>query len=169
MGTLVDAGWDALSRGSWNDALALLRDLGDDPEALEGVGIAHWWLDDADATFEAREAAYRLYQERGDRLGAARVASALAWDSILCGGRTAVAAGWLERSARLLEEEPLGLEHAWLAVREAEVALASGASPEGRDAARRAVAIGEQLGLEEVQVAGRFSLLTSFNGDCAPI
>ena len=155
VGDLVNAGWDALSRGSWNDALALLRDAGDDPEALEGVGIAQWWLDDADATIEAREASYRLYQKLGDRLGAARVASALAWDAILFGGRTAVARGWLERSARLLEEEPLGPEHAWLAVREAEVALASGASPDGRIAARRAVLIGEQLGLEEVKVAGR--------------
>src|SRR4051794_55915 len=125
--TDLSAGWNALSQGKWDDALALFRGRDDDPEALEGVGIAQWWLDDADATLEARECAFRLYRSAGDRVGAARVASALAWDSLLFGGRAAVARGWLERAARLLADEPTCAEHAWLAVREAEVALNAGA------------------------------------------
>jgi ATP/maltotriose-dependent transcriptional regulator MalT len=152
---VVAAGWEALSRGSWAEALALLRDLEDDPEALEVAGVAHWWLDDADRTIAVRERAYRLYQERRDPLGAARVASALAWDCILFGGRTAVAQGWLDRAARLLADEPASPEHAWLAVREAEVALAAGTPIAGRDAARRAIAIAGALGREDVQVVGR--------------
>ena len=132
MADAVVAGWDALSRAAWEEALALLGAAGDDPEALEAAGVAHWWLDHADETVDTRERAYRLYRERGDRLGAARVAAALAWDSILFGGRTAVARGWLDRAARLLAEEQLSVEHAWLAVREAEVALASGRPDEAR-------------------------------------
>ena len=155
-GGMVDvaAGWDALSRGSWSEALVLLGDAGDDAEALEAMGVAHWWLDDADATIETRERAYRGYRERGDELGAARVASALAWDSVLFGGRLAVAQGWLDRAARLLPAE-LGPEHAWLAVREAEVALAAGTPTVARAAARRAISVATQLGREDVQVVGR--------------
>ena len=102
----VAAGWEALARGAWDEALAELVPLGDDPEALEGVGLAAWWLDDAEATLDARERAFRLYRQRGDAAAAARVAAALAWDSVLFGGRAAVAQGWLERSRRLLAELP---------------------------------------------------------------
>lgn len=155
MTSAVGAGWEALARGAWAEALALLDGVEDDPEALEAIGVASWWLDDADATIDARERAYRIYRDRGDRLGAARVAGALAWDSILFGGRTAVARGWLDRGTRLLEEERLGPEHAWLAVREAEVALAAGAPALAKEAARRAISIAGQVDREDVQVVGR--------------
>jgi hypothetical protein len=39
------------------------------PEALEGLGLAAWRLDDAAVTFDARERAYRLYRQDGDREG----------------------------------------------------------------------------------------------------
>jgi ATP/maltotriose-dependent transcriptional regulator MalT len=151
----VAAGWEALSRASWAEARALVQDVDDDPEALEIVGVAHWWLDDADATINARQLAYRVYQRRGDRRGAARVASALAWDVILFGDRTAVARGWLDRAARLLVDEPLCAEHAWLAVREAEVALAEGSPITAREAAERAIEIAATLSREDVEVVGR--------------
>lgn len=104
---------------------------------------------------EAHERAYRLYRAAGDRVGAARIASCLAWDSLLFGGRPAVARGWLERAARLLADEPTCAEHAWLAVREAEVALNQGTPEVARAAARRAIAIGEETGQEDVQVVAR--------------
>jgi hypothetical protein len=126
--------WDALATGAWEEALALVAGAGDDPDALEAAGVAHWWLDHADETIAARERAYRLYRERGDRRGAARVAGALAWDSVLFGGRLAVAQGWLARAKRLLRDEPTSPEHAWAAVREAEVALAAD-DPAAADAA----------------------------------
>ena len=151
----VAAGREALARAAWDEALALLHAAGDDPEALEVAGVAHWWLDHADETIGSRERAYRLYRERGDRLGAARVACALAWDSILFDARPAVGRGWLDRAARLLEQEPLAMEHAWLAVREAELALAAGESEDALEAARRATVIGGRLGREDVQVVGR--------------
>ena len=132
-----------------------MRDVDDDPEALEAAGIAHWWLDHADETLDARGRAYRLYRAGNDSLGAARVAGALAWDSILFGGRAAVARGWLDRAGRLLADEPLSPEHAWLAVREAEVALAAGSPAVARDAAERAIAIAAELGREDIQVVGR--------------
>lgn len=97
----VAAAWKALSQGSWDEALALLRGIDDDPEALEAAGVAHWWLDHADDTIGTRERAYRLYRKREDGVGAARVAGALAWDSVLFGGRAAVARGWLRDPGHL--------------------------------------------------------------------
>lgn len=149
------AAWEALSRGSWNDALELVGGDDADPEALEAAAVAHWWLDDADATLGARERAYRLYRAQSNRAGAARVAGALAWDSLLFGGRTAVARVWLERASRLLAAEDVSDDHAWLAVREAEVALATGSATDARAAAERAVWIATDLQHEEVEVVGR--------------
>ena len=70
MTSAVAAAWEALSRGASDEALALLDGADDDPEALEALGVAHWWRDDADATIDVRERAYRIYRERGDHLGA---------------------------------------------------------------------------------------------------
>jgi len=78
------AGDEFLSRGAWLDArtafASVLRER-EIPEALEGLALAAWWLDDADVVFDARERAYRLYSERGDRQSAARIAVWLAWDA----------------------------------------------------------------------------------------
>jgi ATP/maltotriose-dependent transcriptional regulator MalT len=153
--TDIAGGWEALAAGRWEDALERFRGGEDDPEALEGMGVAHWWLDHADETIEMREAAFRLYRDAGDRIGAARVASALAWDSLLFGGRPAVAQGWLERAARLLGEEPISPEHGWLAVREAEVALQTGTPEHARVAAQQAIELGGRTGREDLQVVGR--------------
>jgi hypothetical protein len=158
----VAAAWEALSRGSWDEALALVGDDDGDPQALEAAGVAYWWLDDADATLAAREHAYRPYRAQMDPVGAARVAGALAWDALLFDGRTAVARGWLERASRLLAQENVSHEHAWLAIREAEVALATGSASDARAAAERAVWIATELRQEELEVIGR-----SLEGLCA--
>src|SRR5581483_11664453 len=116
----------ALASGKWPTARrAFERALSIDehPEALEGLGLAAWWLDLADVTFDARERAYRMYREHGEPRGAARVAVWLAWDYLAFRGEEAVASGWLQRARRLLESEPESLEHAWLAVRQSAFAL----------------------------------------------
>ena len=151
----MKAVWEALAKAQWHDVLALVAGCDDDPEALEAAGVAHWWLDDADATLHARERAYRLYRERDDVLGAARVAGALAWDSVLFGGRIAVGRGWLERGERLLRGIPLSPEHAWLAVREAEVSIAAGDPAAAHSAAVRAIEAAEKLGRQDLETVAR--------------
>ena len=73
----LQRGRDALSRGAWEEARAAfdaaVREESS-AEALEGHGMACWWLNDAPRVFQAREDAYRLYHERGDRASAARIA-----------------------------------------------------------------------------------------------
>jgi len=79
----VRSGRDALARGAWAEARRAFESalaVEESPEALEGLASAAWWLDDAGVVFEARERVYRLHAERGDPLGAARVATAIAWD-----------------------------------------------------------------------------------------
>jgi LuxR family maltose regulon positive regulatory protein len=96
-------GWVELREGRWEDARRrFTRALAteESAEGLEGLSWACWWLDDADGVFAAREGAYRLYKERGDAAGAARMAIWLAADQLDFRGGWAVASGWL-RSARL--------------------------------------------------------------------
>lgn len=73
---LAATGWQALRRGAWEEARSDFEKLLSEDERSapiwEGLGVAAWWLDDAETVFETRERAYRLYREEGDALGAAR-------------------------------------------------------------------------------------------------
>ena len=146
----LGAGRAALARGDWPaarlafDAAVLAKES---PEALEGLGHAAWWLDLADVVFDVRERAYRLYQQRGDRVGAARMAVWLAWDTAAFRGEQAIANGWLQRAHRLLEGHADTTEHAWLALRSGIFALLDEGDPEAAAAlASEAVRIGQLTG-----------------------
>ena len=127
------AGDEYLSRGAWTEARdafdASLRER-ESPEGLEGLGLAAWWLDDAELVFEARERAYRLYAERGDRPSAARIAVWLAWDAWAFRGEHAVSNGWLQRARSLLSGIPECADGAWLDVREASLCLMEDGDPD---------------------------------------
>ena len=116
-----------LRAGRWAEAEAAfersLAGSGDAPSAHEGLAQARWWLDDADGCLAAREQAYRGYRAADDPLGAARAATALAWDAVLFGQGAAIARGWFARASELLEPFPASSESGWLSVREAELAF----------------------------------------------
>jgi len=100
------AGNELLKRGQWKDARltfeqALLTKKS--PEAYEGLGTACSWLNDATATINARETAFRLFKDRGDSRSAARIAAWLATDYAEFRGEPAVANGWLQQARRLLD------------------------------------------------------------------
>ncbi|MGE5144575.1 MAG: hypothetical protein ACM3OA_14180 [Acidobacteriota bacterium] len=118
---ILTVGIQALERGAWEEArTAFTASLatGESPQALEQLGLASWWLDDAERTFGSRERAYALYREQGDAKGAARVALWLVWDNLAIRGDTAVASGWLERARRLLQGHEASAEFGWLLLRE---------------------------------------------------
>lgn len=153
------AGDEAIARGAWAEARAAyeaaLRDR-EIPEALEGLGMAAWWLDSADLVFEYREAAYRLYLVREDRAAAARVAVWLAWDSWAFRGEGAVANGWLQRARRLLEDHPPCAERAWLEVREGSLCLLEEGDPErALSLAREGVRIAQEARNIDLEMLGR--------------
>ena len=54
----LDAGWQALAEGAWEDArvnFAAALQQEETAAALEGLGWAAWWLNDVPVTFDARE------------------------------------------------------------------------------------------------------------------
>jgi DNA-binding CsgD family transcriptional regulator len=158
-GAQLSAGQAALARGDWQAALESLQlSLRSDetPESLEGLGLAAWWLDLSDVVFDARERAHRLYREAGDGLGAARMAVWLAWDTAAFRGEQAIANGWLQRAARLLEGRPEAVEHAWLALRSSAFALLDDGDPEAAERfASEAIRIGQSLGAMDYEMVGR--------------
>lgn len=157
MTSLVSAR-QALDAGSWQLARTAFRGVAEetaDPLAYEGLAQAAWWLDDGEACVGARETAYRRHRELGDSLGAARAATALAWDSLLFGHGETVALGWWGRAGSLLDGVDESAEHGWHAVREAELAMEVGHDPNRALAAGvRASAIARRLGLGDLEVVG---------------
>ena len=155
----LEAGRSALDRGAWASARLAFEaalQLDETPEALEGLGLAAWWLDLGELVFDVRERAYRIYRERGDALGAARMAVWLAWDTAAFRGEQAIANGWLQRARRLLEGQPESLEHAWLALRSGVFALLEDGDAEAAARlAAEAVRIGQALGSADHELVGR--------------
>ena len=150
-------GWTALSEASWEEARALFEDelkIGDSPEVFEGLSWAAWWLDDAHTVFEARERAYRLYKQGGDRAGAARMATWLAADHLDFHGAMAVASGWLRRAERLLESLDPSPEHGWLAFHDGYIASISGDTAKAEELGLRAAQAGRQFNVPDLEMLG---------------
>jgi DNA-binding CsgD family transcriptional regulator len=165
----LGAGQTALARGEWAAAKRHFQAAlahGEQAEALEGLGLAAWWLDKHDLVFESRRRAYRLYRQRKQVVAAARVAVWLAWDSGAFLGEMAVANGWLQRAHTLLEGQPDCAEHAWLAVREGVRALLEDGDAERALAlADHAIAVARRVGSVDFEMVGGalrgFALVTA--------
>src|SRR5690242_19086827 len=66
--------------------------------ALEGLAMALSQGSQDDAAIEAREAAYDLYRQIDDQVGAGRIAVILTVDYSAVRGEFALANGWLQRA-----------------------------------------------------------------------
>lgn len=153
----LQAGWVDLAEGRWADARTAFEEtlaVAEVPEALEGLSWAAWWLDDADAVFDARQGAYRLYRRRGDAAAAARMATWLASDQLDFHGATAVAQGWLQRARRLLDPLEVGPDHGWLAFHEGYLADLNGETDTTLRAARYAAELGRRFGVADLEMLG---------------
>jgi DNA-binding CsgD family transcriptional regulator len=163
------SGRAALEAGAWQQAQQAFEralSIEETPEALEGLGLAAWWLDLAAVVFDARERAYRSYRTRGDQVSAARMAVWIAWDSAAFRGEEGVAKGWLERARRLLHGQPDSPEHAFLAARAAVFALLDDGDPEEAALhAEEAIRVGQAVGAIDYEMVGRalhgFALVTT--------
>jgi ATP/maltotriose-dependent transcriptional regulator MalT len=148
----------ALAHGDWAEARkgfeAALR-AEETPEALEGLATAAYWLSDGPGVFSAQERAYSLYHKRGDRRGAARMATDLAVLYEANRAESAVSNGWLQRANRQLEGLEPGAEHAWLRFWEAHlILLYRNETVEARRRVTEAMALGRTLGLADVLTMG---------------
>ena len=151
------AGWEELRRGRWDVARAIFEQetaQEESGEGFEGLSWAAWWRDDAAAVFAARERAFALYKQRGDRAGAARMATWLAADELDFNGALSVSSGWLGRARRLLEALEEGPEHGWLAFHEGYVARLREDHAAAMERAALAARLGRRFGLCDLEMLG---------------
>ncbi|PVZ05340.1 helix-turn-helix transcriptional regulator [Actinomycetospora cinnamomea] len=143
------AEWEA-ARGAFSEALAHRET----PEALEGLGWAAWWLDDAETVFPARERAFRLYRSCDDPASAARVGIWIASDHLDFRGAVAVSSGWLRRARRLLVAMDTRPEHGWLTFHEGYLAALAGDVVVARQRAAQTAEVGRHLDAPDLEMLG---------------
>ncbi len=169
--THLRAADEALRRADWGAASAGFRAalaVEDSPEAREGLGLASFWQGDTDGAIAAQEAAYRLYQARGDSRAAARVATWLALEHESGRGQPAVANGWLQRARRVLTGLEPSPELAWLLFWEAHILrLYRGDETTARERVSEALQLARDAGLREVELMalGLEGVMLAHEGD----
>jgi ATP/maltotriose-dependent transcriptional regulator MalT len=128
-------------------------------ERLDLLADAAWWLGQLDECTRAREAAYRLYDDLGERRAAGQCAVWL-YEHDAFRGHTAIAGAWLRRARRSLEGDDECVAYGALLLREAEVAHGQGQFAEALAIAERVIEIARglrsfDLEAEALQAAGR--------------
>lgn len=144
------------------DTPAGIGDPGEEAERLELLADAAWWLGRLDACIDARERAYRRYDELGAHRRAGQCAVWL-YEHHCFRANRAIAGGWLRRARRALDTDPECPEFGALVLREAEVAHGSGALEDAAELAERGVALGRRLRCadleaEALQALGRIRI-----------
>jgi LuxR family transcriptional regulator, maltose regulon positive regulatory protein len=154
----LTTGWEALAATDWDGARASFEAaLEREPtaEALEGLSLAAWWLDDADTMFATREHAYRLYRRDGDVRSAGRLATLFGIDYFSFRGEAAIGNGWFRRAHRLLDELPPVPEQGWLWIWEGQIRLLEDNDPAtARRLGHEAAELGRALGDPDVEMTG---------------
>ncbi|HEU4450005.1 MAG TPA: LuxR C-terminal-related transcriptional regulator [Gaiellaceae bacterium] len=141
----------ALGAGEWVAARAAFEAAlatGESAEALDGCGLALWFLGEIDEGMELRQRACAEYAHEGDSDRAARVAIWLS-HQYLVSGRASAANGWLARAERALEGAGPGAGHGWVAVERARRAARVEDCAAG---ARRALEIARATGDEDLEI-----------------
>ncbi len=84
------------------------------PEALDGMGEAHWWLGDAQSSIRYRERAYLKYRQAGEMVNAGMTAVNLSITFLFNLGNESAARGWLARAERLMHRTAPNPIEGWL-------------------------------------------------------
>ena len=142
---LMSEGQKAMERTDWAEAKECFEaalEIKETPDVLDSLGLAAWWLDDADTTFKSREKAFQLYRGQRNTRAAARVAISIAYDYFSFRGEYALSNGWSRRAHRLLKKvETTVPEHGWIKAWDGNVAIEAEHDPLkafrlGREAAK---------------------------------
>ncbi len=147
----TDDGQRALDEARWDAAREAFESvLGDEetPEALDGLGLALWFLGDVTAGVAARERAVEGYARIGRCDDAARMAVWVSHQHFVA-GRTSAARGWLARAERAVDESGLCAGQGWVAVERARHAETV---EECAEHARRALEIARQTDATDLEV-----------------
>jgi len=158
---------EALESHRWQEAFDLLiRADGEvplEPEDLEALARAAWFTARADLGIEVKERAFKAHLDRGNRTRAATLAFDIAREYAFK-RKLSIASAWASRGERLLEGEPEGVAHGYLALSQSWRAEAAGEIDRAVDLAARAVELGARFGDADLQAWGliqRGSLLIS--------
>jgi len=145
------AGSDALERADWKRAREAFEAVLQEEEsasALEGLGLALWFLGDVPEGIAARERAFDAFVRAGRCDDAARMAVWVSHQHKIA-GRASAARGWLARAERALENLDACAGHGWVAVERARHATSV---EEQVEHARTAMEIGRAAGAEDLEV-----------------
>jgi DNA-binding CsgD family transcriptional regulator len=153
------AGTEALARGEWAAARNAFQSAWSterSPDALDGLALALWWLDDPAGALDLRARAFAGLRHAGRDAEAARVAVWLARQHRNLYRRQEFADGWLSRARSVVADlaDP-GALPGWLALAESEVGRLH---PRAAPLADRALATARDTGdgdLEIVALARR--------------
>ena len=140
---LEAARWDA-ARESFETVLA----EEETPDALDGLGLALWFLGDVGGAVAARERAVEGYVRAGRCDDAARLAVWVSHQHFV-GGRASAARGWLARAERAAQKAGPCAGEGWVAVEQARHA---GTVEERAGHARRAIEIARETNSDDLEV-----------------
>ena len=151
----------ALERHAWTEAFDAFGQA-DAPGALSGddleaYAVSAFFVAQAMQGVEIKERAFRAHVAAGNGARAAVVAIDLAreyWHM----GRDSISAGWQRRAERLLETEPEGYAHGWLALAKSGSARGQGDIDAALAFAEEAVAIGSRHTDHDLEAAAMTSL-----------
>jgi class 3 adenylate cyclase len=153
----LEAGGEAVRRHAWREAFELLTAAdqagGLQAADLEGLAEAAWWNGRMDTCISARERAFALRLDAGEPRRAALIALDLAKDQSTRGAG-AVGAAWHTRAQRLLQDEPIGIEHGYLSRRECVQAHNAGDYERALELARQTLEIGTRFGNRDLMALG---------------
>jgi ATP/maltotriose-dependent transcriptional regulator MalT len=155
----LERGRAAFEASDWDEAFATLsvldasEELG--AEDLEALGEAAWWLRRLPDCISARERAIAACLEAGNPRRAALIGLRLFYTFSVRGDES-IAAGWLRRAERLLDDEPEGVEHGQLRLAQARVARARGDLDGELALARDTIAIGRRFGDPDLVALGQY-------------
>lgn len=147
------AGSVAMARGEWAAARDRFRSAwaeSESADALDGIGRAEWWLDDAAGALELRARAFALLRQEGREADAAALAIWLARQHRTLYRRAELADGWLARARSLIDGLPTpGSLRGWLLLASSE---AGPPDLRAADRADAAVAIARRWGDRDLEI-----------------
>jgi DNA-binding CsgD family transcriptional regulator len=152
----LHAGHEALSSADWQSAFAHYRRAIDydrqSAEAWAGLAAAAYWVPDEEAILEARERAFHLYSERGEKLSAAEMAAWLAVDWLELRGQAGLANGWMERANRLIAGRRTTREGVRVTLLSTRLLMLTGAAGDAvKRRAAQAAALARKMGMPEAE------------------
>src|SRR3954452_18703568 len=144
----VRRGREAVARGAWGEAYALLMEVDADglacPAELALLGEVAYAAGHLDVAIEAWERTHALCVHAGDRVAAAGAAVRVAMHLLLDTALMAPVRGWLGRAERLLAGGPETPAHAWLAVVRTYERMLAGDMDGARRWSERAIDVGSR-------------------------